>query len=228
MNILKFFQQFSRIIFGFFLIAGLQACGVSTEETPPGDTSTNIVGFSLVGNYPPVGITERFDLPMQTNNDSVAAFFEMSWEVESSDPYSVMAHISTDASVTFGLDDQIFLSTQCGSDPLAYTCNSVGDQECVIVYEPVYNRDINGDRIVNNNGTPDPSDDYYEVIQDRYFIRCPNGAASITQADISVRMQAAGFPAANLNNYIVVTVCNEAMNSCQTTITTIQVLDANP
>lgn len=228
MNIPNFLQKFSSITAVFFLITALHGCGVSTQETPPGDTTTNIVGFSIVGNLPPVGITERFDLPMQSDNDSVAAFFEMSWEVESSDPYSVVAHISTDASVTLGLDDQIFLSTQCGSDALAYICNSVGDHECAIAYEPVYNRDLDGNRIVNDNGTPDTSDDYYEVSQDRYYIRCPDGGASVTEADISLRMQAAGFPASNLNNYMVVTVCNQAMDSCQTTITTIQVLDANP
>lgn len=234
MSLSGFHQQLRIPLLYFFLGAGLLGCGVSTEDRPPSDTTTNIDGFSIIGNLPQAGITERFNLDMQSSNDEAAAYFDVSWEVQSSDPYTIIAHLSDDASTSFGVDDMIFLSTQCGSDELLYTCDFVSDQRCAFTYEPVYSytTNSNGDRVrvVNPGadltfGTPD---DFYEIISNRYYLRCPHGGAAVSEANITTKMTNAGFPAASLNGYIVFTVCNAANDSCDYELVDIEVLDANP
>lgn len=234
MSFLNIHQRLKASLLCFLLGAGLSACGVSTEDRPPANATTIIDGFSIIGNLPQAGLTERFNLDMQSNNDEAAAYFDISWEVQSSDPYTIIAHLSADADTNIGIDDQIFLNAQCGGDELLYTCEFVGDQQCAFTYEPEYSytTNSNGDRVRVVNPGPDmilgTSDDYFVVISNRYYLRCPHGGAAISETNITTKMTSAGFPSASLNGYIVFTVCNAANDSCGYELTTIEVLDANP
>lgn len=222
-------HQFVKILVISFVLAMLPACGVSTDEGVPADTPTNIVDFSLTGNISAVGLTQRIDLPVQFNNERASSFFHISWDVESSDPYSITAFISTDANVTRSIDDQIFLQTDCGSAD-DYNCDSLGDQECALVYNPDYTYLLypNGDRVLDIDGNPirrtNPDGSFIAV--DHYYIRCPHGPASIDYAEVTLRL--ASFPASSLTNYIVFNVCNAANNSCSATLTALQILDVDP
>ena len=221
---------------GKFLVSclvalGLIGCGVSTDESAPNDALTNIFDFSLTGNMTAVGLTQRIDLPVQFNNERASSLFHMSWDVESSDPYSIKAFISSNASISQGSDDQVFLDTQCGSDS-AYICDSLGDQECALAYEPDYTYlvDLLGNRILDAEGSPirltNPDGSYIAV--DHYVIRCNHGPATTDEAEITIRLQTGGFPATSLTNYIVFRACNGANSSCSAVLTTLEILDADP
>lgn len=222
----------TRILSCFFVLLGLGSCGVPTDKNTSVDNLTDIVNFSLLGNITPVGSTQRVDLPVQFNNENASSLFHVSWDVDSSDPYTVVAHISTNSSPSLGSDDQIFFSTECGSDNTSYLCDSMGDQQCAITYEPDYTYlvDSSGNRILDINGNPirltNPDGSYIAV--DHYFIRCNHGPASIDEAEITLRMQLANFPVTSLTNYIVFTFCNINNSSCIARVTTFQILDVNP
>jgi len=221
-----------RILVSFLIVLGLSACGVPTDENAPTDTLTDIVNFTVLGNITPVGSTQRVDLPVQFSNENASSFFHVSWDVDSSDPYSVTGHISTNSSPSLGSDDQIFFATECGSDNTLYICDSMGDQQCAISYEPDYTYlvDSEGNRVLDINGNPirltNPDGSY--IAMDRYMIRCNHGPASIDEAEITLRMQLANFPATSLTNYLVFTFCNNSGSSCFARVTTLQILDVNP
>lgn len=238
MKTTNFIQLFSGIVSGVILVLLLNGCGVSTQYKPPADAPTFLDNYLLNSDLDILG-TAHFDLQRPADNDSDASFFDLSWDVRSSDPYSVTVHISADANPVFndlalGGDDQKFYEIECGSESLTYYCDFSGDQGCAIEFAPAYVMipdPNNSSRMIRSvNPGPDgelgTGDDYYNITADHYYIRCSNTAASISEAEITDRMTAVNFPTGNLDNYIVFTVCNRSMDSCATNVTAIQVRDA--
>ena len=223
---------FGKLLIACFFVLAFTGCGVPTDKKAAANTSTTIFGYELHGNIDPVGLTERIDLAMKWNNERASSSFNMNWDVESSDPYSVFVHISNDASTSLGADDQIFLAAECGSDRLSYVCDSLGDQECGIAYDPQYTYQLDpltGERVLDENGNPirltNPDGSFIAI--DHYFLRCPHGGATVSETEVTLRMQNAGFPAASLNNYIVFTACNLAGDSCDTRLKAIEIVDVD-
>ena len=129
-----------------------------------------------------------------------SVLFDMTWDLSSSDPYFVTIRLSDDANAS--LDDQIILETTCGSFT-DYICTFVGAQECGISYEP-------------------------DGLIDHYYLRCSHGPATIDTAEITLRLQNAGFPGASLINFILFTACNGALDSCSTAAVQVQIYDSIP
>lgn len=129
-----------------------------------------------------------------------SVLFNFSWEVSSSDPYFVTVYMSDDT--TPDLFDDVILDTTCGSLD-DYICEVSYEQECGISYEP-------------------------DLLLDHYYVRCNHGPATVSSADIVDRLQTAGFPAASLLNYLLLSVCNEAGDSCVTVFRQIQIMDSVP
>ena len=223
--------QFGKLLIACFFVLAFTGCGVPTDKKAAANTSTTIMDYSLSGNIAPAGLTQRVDLAMKWNNERASSLFNMNWDVESSDPYSVFVHISNDASTSLGADDQIFLAAECGSDSLSYVCDSLGDQECGVAYDPEYSYlldPVTGERVlVDGNPVRLTNPDGSFIAVDHYILRCPHGGATVAETEITLRLQNSGFPAVSLNNYIVFTACNLAGDSCDTRITAIQILDVD-
>lgn len=226
-----FSYDFGKALSAGFIVVSLVSCGVPTDQNASANTSSTIMDYSMTGNIAAAGVTQRIDLAMKWNNERASSFFNINWDAVSSDPYSVFVHISSDASTSLGADDRIFLAAECGSDSLSYVCDSMGNQECAIAYDPEYSYQldpITGDRVlVDGNPVRLTNPDGSYIAVDHYFLRCPHGGATVAETEITPRMQTAGFPATSLNNYIVFTVCNEAGDSCDTRITALEILDVD-
>jgi len=213
----------NSIVCGFIVVL-LNGCGVPTDEGVPADSPTYINAFS---------IEQPVDLPVQFNNETASTLFKINWNVESSDPFSVLMFISSNASVTFGADDAIFFSRYCGSDPTEYACRAVWQQECAVSYEPDYSylRDSSGNIIlVDGHAVRLTNPDGSYIAVDHYVIRCSNDTDPqvVSEVDITQRLNLVGFPATALNNYIVFGVCNELGDKCSSTLAAFQIYDADP
>lgn len=222
-NFPESFQNFSRYLLGSILISGLSSCGVATQDTGPGDEMTLLNDFAVEGNITPVVNMQRIVL-YQDGMFSKSGLFDISWDVDSSDPYSVQIHLSTDASPVLDeiIDgDQLFVSMQCGSSAFL-NCDSLGDLRCAVEYDPDLNRAPGLDGMLF---TPD---DILTVATNRYFIRCTDGTNTIPETEITLRMAAASFPTVNLTNYIVFSACNQVEDSCSQALVQVQVLNNPP
>ena len=191
----------------------LGGCGVDSTDPKPPQTSTTLYSFDVAGTVPPNTVTdpERIVVPLQTNNDTVAGDFNLMWDVDSSDPYYVQVHVSSDQVVS--ADDDLFLDTPCGTQYDQY-CDFLTDLTCYFVYDPVYQltekRDENGDIVydVNNNPVMVPAknpDGSFIVITDRFYLRCPTGPPTIWEKEITSRLNTVGY---NTIQYMILTACN--------------------
>ena len=215
------------------LAASLGACGVSTSESTPADTVTTLNQFDLIGNEPNIVQVRQLSIPMD-KNERASALFSMSWDVTSSDPYRVVAHISDDPSLVLDVSDQVFLDMQCGSDYTQYNCDELGDLECSFRYEPdyVYATDpLTGDYILDSDGNRirlTNTDGSYQITAHHYYLGCGNGPGDIRQAEITNRVLAAGFPATDLNQYIVFTATNGAGDGSSAALVQLHIYDSLP
>ena len=216
------------ILSGLLIVLG--GCELDDPEPGPPVTSSIINSFQVFGNT--ADMDERIVLPLLPNNAIVSGSFDLDWDVISSDPYMIEVYISNNS--VLDPVDTLFLQMQCGSDNFQFTCDQLGDIPCVIAYEPVYEMtpllDENGDEVLDVNGDPimvAAKDDtgVFIVLEDRYFLRCANGPATVRLAEITDIVNLNGFP---FINYFIFKACAEDELICPEERIPVQFLDSQP
>ncbi|KPJ91681.1 MAG: hypothetical protein AMJ55_11245 [Gammaproteobacteria bacterium SG8_15] len=201
-------KYFSLVLLsGLVVLAG---CELDSPDDTPYLGPSIVNSFNVFGNT--VDMDERIVLPLLPNNAIVTGDFDLQWDVTSSDPYMIEVYISSNS--VLDPIDTLFLQMQCGSNGFQFTCDQLGDIPCVIAYEPDYEmtelRDENNEIVVDVNGDPimvaakDPATGYFIVLDDRYYLRCANGPATVRIAEITDRVELNGFP---FINYLIFKAC---------------------
>ncbi|NOZ52864.1 MAG: hypothetical protein GXP08_06930 [Gammaproteobacteria bacterium] len=141
------------VVANFILITMLliNACGVDTDATKPADTKSEINEFNITGGRGVVDGTQQIVVLLNTNNSEPETFFDLTWDVDSSDPYSIKAYLSEDGAAMATEDDLLFLHLECGSNTTLYGCDEIGSIKCNI------HKDASGD------------------LSDDLYLRCGNG-----------------------------------------------------
>ncbi|WP_455366606.1 hypothetical protein [Kaarinaea lacus] len=213
------------------LVMVLGGCALDDPEPGPPVTNTTINSFEVFGNT--VDMDERIVLPLLPNNGIVSGDFDLAWDVLSSDPYTIEVYIS--ANSVLDPIDTLFLQMQCGSDNFQFICEQIGDIPCAIAYEPDYEMtpllDENGDEVLDVNGDPimvaakDPVTGFFIVLDDRYYLRCANGPATVRLAEITDIVELNSFP---FINYFIFKACAEDELVCPERSIAVQFLDSQP
>jgi len=222
-------KYFSLVLLsGLVVLAG---CELDSPDDTPYLGPSIVNSFNVFGNT--VDMDERIVLPLLPNNAIVTGDFDLQWDVTSSDPYMIEVYISSNS--VLDPIDTLFLQMQCGSNGFQFTCDQLGDIPCVIAYEPDYEmtelRDENNEIVVDVNGDPimvaakDPATGYFIVLDDRYYLRCANGPATVRIAEITDRVELNGFP---FINYLIFKACATDELLCPEASIPVQFLNSQP
>jgi hypothetical protein len=222
-------KYFSLVLLsGLVVLAG---CELDSPDDTPYLGPSIVNSFNVFGNT--VDMDERIVLPLLPNNGIVTGDFDLQWDVTSSDPYTIEVYISSNS--VLDPIDTLFLQMQCGSNGFQFTCDQLGDIPCVIAYEPDYEMtpllDENGEEVVDVNGDPimvaakDPVTGYFIVLDDRYYLRCANGPATVRIAEITDRVELNGLP---FINYFIFKVCATDELLCPEASIPVQFLNSQP
>lgn len=221
----------TKYVFFYGLLVLLSACEISTPDSGDDITTSTINAFSVVGNVVD-DADERIVLPLQDDNAQVSGLFDLSWDVLSSDPYSVEIYMSSN-SVLDDATDGLFFQSQCGSE-IDFTCEHSVSMPCGIHYDPEYEMvpllddnnlivvDENGDPVMVRNTNPDGS---FVVENERYYLRCPGGVATEWFLEITDQILLSGFPS---SHYFILKVCASEEQSCPELPFLVQFLDSQP
>jgi hypothetical protein len=222
-------KYFSLVLLsGLVVLAG---CELDSPDDTPYLGPSIVNSFNVFGNT--VDMDERIVLPLLPNNGIVTGDFDLQWDVTSSDPYTIEVYISSNS--VLDPIDTLFLQMQCGSNGFQFTCDQLGDIPCVIAYEPDYEMtpllDENGEEVVDVNGDPimvaakDPVTGYFIVLDDRYYLRCANGPATVRIAEITDRVELNGFP---FISYFIFKACATDELLCPEASIPVQFLNSQP
>jgi hypothetical protein len=222
-------KYFSLVLLsGLVVLAG---CELDSPDDTPYLGPSIVNSFNVFGNT--VDMDERIVLPLLPNNGIVTGDFDLQWDVTSSDPYTIEVYISSNS--VLDPIDTLFLQMQCGSNGFQFTCDQLGDIPCVIAYEPDYEMtpllDENGEEVVDVNGDPimvaakDPVTGYFIVLDDRYYLRCANGPATVRIAEITDRVELNGLP---FINYFIFKACATDELLCPEASIPVQFLNSQP
>lgn len=224
-------RQYYKFVILYGLLVLLSACDISTPDNGDDITVSTIYTFNVVGNV--IGdADERIVLPLRDDNERSSGLFEMDWDVLSSDPYSVEIYMSSN-SVLDEATDELFLQTQCGST-IEFVCEHTAFVRCGIHFDPDYQLvqlvDENNLLVFDEFGDPvmvrDTDQDGNFIVQnERYFLRCPLGTATITSLEITDRVLLSGFPS---SHYFILKVCASEEQSCPEFPFLVQLLSSQP
>ena len=217
-------HPYNNLIILNVLLALLSACDISSPDDGPQVTTSTINAFDVTGN---VIADETIELTMNPNNSRSDAEFQLDWDVQSSDPYTVEVYLSTDDVLDVDTDG-LFLQTQCGSDRNQFTCEHTTGIACGFSYEPVYETvplvDDNGDPVFDENGDPvevpdtDVDGNFIVALDgDRYYLTCADGPPTVRRLEITDWVpQPHGYPPASFtfSNSFIFKACAFEEQSC--------------
>jgi len=214
------------------LLVALNACDVATTDEGNGVTASSINTFAVEGN---VDADERIVLPLRDDNAEVSASYDLVWDVVSSDPYTVEVFISINS--VLDDTDEMFLQTECGTR-VDVTCEHSVQLPCAIAFEPDYSMEnlIGDDNkfVLDENGDPvmvreTNLDGSFVVEKERYFLRCPDGVATVRLLEITDRMPTPPvYPFDPFNSYFIIKVCASEEQSCPEFPFLVQFLSSQP
>jgi len=175
----------SYIAIGFLVttIFVVSACGVEPEIVRPADAETTINEFSITGGAGVVDGTLQIATTLNMNTNVPETLFDLNWDIDSSDPYTIYARLSNDSAAT--VNDQLVLQLECGSDTTLYGCDITGSIKCNI-----RNRDFDGN-LTNN-----------------LYMRCGNGQNLVAEDPAEV---SSFIPAYPTTLYVLLEACNAAL-----------------
>lgn len=213
----------------------LSACDLSTSDTVNDITASSINSFEVVGNV--IGDPdERIVLPLRDDNERTSSNFEFTWDAVSSDPYSVEVYMS-DNSLLDDTVDGLLLQTQCGTG-FDFTCEHSSLVRCAIRFDPDYQMteliDENRLIVVDENGDPvmvrdTDTNGNFIVENERYFLSCPLGIATVTELEITDRMPTPPtYPFVPFNSYLILKVCATDEQACPEFPFLVQFLSSQP
>jgi len=161
----------------------VNACGVDLEEKKSADAKTTINEFSITGGAGLVGDALQIAVTLNMDTNVPETLFDLNWDVDSSDPYTIYARLSSDSAPT--VNDQLFLQLECGSDTTLYGCDEIGSIKCNI-----RNRNMGG------------------VIDGNLYLRCGNGQNLVEEDPSDITSFIPGYPQ---TLYVLFEACNAAL-----------------